>query len=123
MGAERWVATGAVSAALAVGLGAFGAHILEGRLDAKHLSAYEVGVHYHLIHSLAIILVGILASRWQSRTLAIAGVLLLGGIALFSGGLYLWSLTQIRAVVHIVPLGGMSFVAGWIVLAIAALRR
>ena len=119
----RWVATGAVSAALAVGLGAFGAHVLEGRLDAEQLRTYEVGVQYHLIHSLALILVGILAARWQGRALTTAGVLLLGGILLFSGGLYLWSLTQIRAVVHVVPLGGMSFLAGWIVLAIAASRR
>lgn len=123
MSAGKWIAIGAFSAAVAVGLGAFGAHVLEARLDAERLNAFEVGVRYHLIHSVALILIGILAERWQGRALATAGLLLVAGIALFSAGLYLWSLSQIRALIHIVPLGGMCFLAGWTMLAMAAWRR
>jgi len=120
MNEGRWVAIGSLSAAVAVGLGAFGAHGLEGWLDAEHLNSYEVGVRYHLLHSVGLILVGLLIARWPGRAISIAGFLLFAGILLFSGGLYIWSLAQIRAVVHIVPLGGVCFLAGWVVLAFAA---
>ncbi len=123
MSEARWVAVGAFLAALGIGLGAFGAHGLEGRLSAESLNTFEVGVRYHLIHALSLILVGILADRWNSRATAVAGFLLLAGIVLFSGGIYIWSLSGIRAFVHVVPVGGVSFLAGWIVLAIAASRR
>lgn len=123
MSEGRWVATGAFLAAMAVGLGAFAAHVLEGRLEAKYLDAFEVGAHYHLIHSLGLVLVGLLAGRWQSRAVSVAGVFLLAGIFFFSGGLYAWSLTQIKGFVLIVPIGGVAFLTGWSVLAMAAARR
>jgi uncharacterized membrane protein YgdD (TMEM256/DUF423 family) len=123
MNESKWVAVGALSAAVAVGLGAFGAHGLEGKLPAESLDAFHVGVRYHLTHSIALILVGMLVSRWQGRATATAAVLLLGGILLFSGGLYAWGLTGVKALVHVVPVGGVAFIAGWIALAIAAWRR
>ena len=123
MNEGKWVAVGAFSAATAVGLGAFGAHVLQAMLSPERLESFEVGVRYHLLHSVALIGVGALAGRWQSRAVSIAGLLLLGGVLLFSGGLYVWSLSQLRMVVHIVPLGGICLLAGWIVLAVAAWRR
>ncbi len=123
MSEVRWVAIGAFLAALGVGLGAFGAHGLEGRISADSLNTFEVGVRYHLIHALGLILVGILADRSSSRATTLAGFLLLAGIVLFSGGIYVWCLSGVRAFVHIVPVGGVSFLAGWIALAIAASRR
>ncbi len=123
MNERKWVMWGSVLAAVAVGLGAFGAHGLEGKLPAARLDTFELGVRYHMIHALGLILVGILAARGESRALTVAGALLLGGIVLFSGGLYAWSLSGIRAVVHIVPVGGLCFLAGWLTLAISAASR
>lgn len=123
MSATKWVAIGACSAALAVGLGAFAAHGLEGKLSEESLDSFEVGVRYHLYHSLGLILLGILAERWNGRWIPTAAALLLAGILLFSGGLYVWSLTEIRVVVHFVPVGGMAFLVGWIVLAVVTARR
>ncbi len=123
MSEARWVAIGAFLAALGVGLGAFGAHGLEGKLSEDSLNTFEVGVRYHLLHALALILVGILAERWNSGATNLAGALLLAGVVLFSGGIYIWTLSGIRAFVQVVPVGGVSFLAGWIVLAVAAARR
>ena len=109
MSGERWVATGALLAAAAVGLGAFAAHGLEGRLPADRLEVFEVGVRYHLTHAIGLILVGILAARWGGRAMTSVGFLLLVGTLLFSGGLYVWSLTGIRAAVHVVPWEGFAF--------------
>lgn len=118
-----WVAAGAVLAALAVFFGAFGAHILKEHLDAERLTTFEVGVRYHMFHALGLILVGILAERWTSRAVTVAALLLLCGIILFSGGLYVWTLAGVRAAVSVVPLGGLSFMAGWVALGVAAARR
>lgn len=123
MSQRIWVAAGAILAALAVFFGAFGAHILKGHLDAEHLNTFDVGVRYHMLHALGLILVGLLSERWTSRAVTVAGVFLLVGIILFSGGLYVWTLAGVRAAVSVVPLGGLSFLAGWIILAIAAARR
>ncbi len=123
MSERTWVATGAILAAVAVALGAFGAHLLEGRLDTERLNTFNVGVRYHMFHALGLILVGILAERWTSRAVTVAGLFLLAGIILFSGGLYVWTLAGVRAVVSVVPLGGLSFMVGWLFLAIAAARR
>lgn len=123
MNERNWVGWGAFLAAVAVGLGAFGAHGLEGKIPDARFDAFEVGVRYHLVHAIALVLVGILASRWGGRLVMWAGVLLAAGIVLFSGGIYVWSLSGVRAIVHIVPIGGLSFLAGWLVLAVAAMRR
>ena len=85
--------------------GAFGAHILKGHLDAERLNTFDVAVRYHMFHALGLILVGILAERWTSRAVTVAGLLLLIGITLFSGGLYVWTLAGFRAVVSVVPPG------------------
>jgi len=119
---RHWIAVGAVSAAAAVALGAFGAHGLEGRLPAARLASFEVGVRYHLVHSLGLLLVGVLLQQRPSRGVRWAGRFLLAGVLLFSGGLYVWGLTALRPAVHVVPVGGVAFIIGWLCLAAAVWR-
>ncbi|RMG55303.1 MAG: DUF423 domain-containing protein [Gammaproteobacteria bacterium] len=117
----NWLSTGALFAALAIMTGAFGAHGLENRLDAHHLAIWHKAVDYHALHGLALVLIGIL--QRQGTVVAPAGWLLLGGILLFSGSLYLLAITNIRWLGMITPLGGLSFIAGWIVLAFLTRRK
>ena len=110
--------------AAAVGLGAFGAHGLRDRLDAYSMSVYEKAVFYHFIHALGILLVALLARahaisvEGQARV----GWLLLVGIIIFSGSLYALALSGVRTLGAITPLGGLAFIAGWLVLAYEAAR-
>jgi len=120
----NWTAIGSVLMALAVGLGAFGAHGLRNRLDAYSLSVYEKAAFYHFIHSLGILLVALLA---RASAISLAGQnrvawLLLLGVLLFSGSLYILSLNGVRALGAVTPLGGLAFIAGWLVLAYEAIR-
>jgi uncharacterized membrane protein YgdD (TMEM256/DUF423 family) len=120
--AERlFVVVGALSAGLAVGLGAFAAHGLRGRLSAEMLAVFETGVRYHLYHAL-----GLLAVAWAlGRGLggaALAGWLFVAGTVLFSGSLYVLSLSGVRGLGAVTPLGGAAFLAGWLALAVAAWR-
>jgi uncharacterized membrane protein YgdD (TMEM256/DUF423 family) len=109
--------------ALAVALGAFGAHALESRLSAELLSTYEVGVRYHFYHALALLGVVAVISRWPDAGAAVwAGWLFVVGIVIFSGSLYLLAFTGIRWLGAITPIGGVAFIAGWICLAWVALR-
>ena len=114
---------GAVNGFLAVGLGAFGAHGLKGKLSTDLLAVYHTGVQYHTTHALALVAVGIAAHWWpDSPYLKAAGWSLLAGIVLFSGSLYLLSITGTRWLGAITPLGGMAFLIAWVLFAIAALR-
>ena len=120
----NWAAIGAVMMALAVGMGAFGAHGLRNRLDAYSMSVYEKAVFYHFVHALGILLVSLLA---RTNAISVAGQarvawLLLIGIMIFSGSLYALALSGIRILGAITPLGGISFIAAWILLAYEALR-
>ncbi len=110
---------------LGVALGAFGAHGLKKRLaalpDGEQRSAWwQTGATYHLVHALAIGLAGAVAGAAPEGT--IAGWLFLAGIVLFSGSLYLMTLTGKRALGAITPVGGVLMLAGWIAIATAALR-
>ncbi len=119
-----WTGAGAIALALAVAIGAFGAHGLQGRLDAYSMNIYERAVFYHFVHALGILIVSaIAASDKLPRSPAnwVCG-LLLAGVVLFSGSLYALALTGKRILGAITPLGGISFLAAWIVLAGAALR-
>ena len=115
---------GAVMLALAVSIGAFGAHGLQGKLDAYSMNIYERAVFYHFIHALGMLLVAALAasntispslSRWT-------GILLLSGIVFFSGSLYVLALSGNRMWGAVTPIGGVCFIAGWVVLAVAGLK-
>jgi uncharacterized membrane protein YgdD (TMEM256/DUF423 family) len=120
----NWTSIGALLLALGVGLGAFGAHGLKGRLDEYALSVYEKAVFYHLVHALGILVVaalgraGVIASSGQARV----EWLLLTGIVLFSGSLYALALSGVRVLGAITPLGGLAFLAGWLLLAYEAVR-
>jgi uncharacterized membrane protein YgdD (TMEM256/DUF423 family) len=121
----NWAAVGAFLMALAVALGAFGAHGLKNRLDAYSMSVYEKAVFYHFIHALGILLVALLArtSAISVGAQARAGWLLLIGIILFSGSLYALAISGIRILGAITPIGGIAFIAGWLVLGYQLLFR
>lgn len=120
----NWTAIGAVLMALAVGMGAFGAHGLRSGLDAYSMSVYEKAVFYHFVHALGILLVASLARANAISIAAQARVawLLLIGIVIFSGSLYALAISGLRLLGAITPVGGLAFIAGWIVLAYEALR-
>ena len=110
---------GAVSAFIAVAAGAFGAHGLKGRLDAEMLSVFEVGVRYQMYHAFALVLAAWRQTRWPGTLVATGGWFFIVGTILFSGSLYLLSLTGVRWLGAITPLGGLAFLAGWLCLAVA----
>ena len=109
-------------AGLGVLLGAFGAHGLRDRLTADMLAVYETGIQYHLSHALGLLAVAWAASRWPNAWTGSAGWLFVAGILLFSGSLYLLALTGVRWLGAITPIGGLCFIAGWVALAVGALR-
>ena len=117
-----WFALGAVLAALAVGLGAFGAHGLKSRVDAPLLTVFETGVRYQMYHALALLAVGWAATRGASGLVTASGWAFCAGIVLFSGSLYLMVAGAPRWLGAITPLGGLAFIAGWLLLATAAIR-
>jgi len=119
----NWTATAAIMLALAVSIGAFGAHGLQGRLDAYSMGVYEKAVFYHFIHALGMLAVPLLirANLISKSAGAWAGWLLLAGIVLFSGSLYALAITGIRTLGAITPFGGVAFIAAWIVVAVCAL--
>jgi uncharacterized membrane protein YgdD (TMEM256/DUF423 family) len=104
---------GAALSFLAVGLGAFGAHALRDRLAPDLLAVYETGVRYHVYHALGLFAVAYASARWPGAATTAAGWLLVAGIVLFSGSLYLLALTGVRWLGAITPLGGLAFLAGW----------
>lgn len=111
---------GAVLAALGVAAGAFGAHALAGRVPAERLAIFETAARYHLVHALALVLVGVLAER--GLEVRAAGWLLLAGVVVFSGSLYLLVLSGASWLGAVTPLGGAAFITGWLALAWAAWR-
>lgn len=110
-------AAGAISACLAVAAGAFGAHGLKSRLDAEMLSIFETGVRYQMYHAFGLIVVAWALTRWPGHLLWTSGWLFIAGTVIFSGSLYLLSLTGQRWLGAITPLGGLAFIAGWLCLA------
>jgi len=117
-----WVAIGAVSGALAVGFGAFGAHALRQHLTPENLAVFETAARYQMYHALALIAVGLLGVKVDSLAIRVAGVAFTAGSVLFSGSLYALVFTNIRALGIITPFGGIGFIAGWLALAFAALK-
>ena len=116
---------GAVSAFVAVALGAFGAHALRGRVPADLLDVFETGVRYEMYHALALLAVGLVLARFSTAGgtwLTGAGWLFLAGTVLFSGSLYLLALSGVRVLGAITPIGGFAFLLGWAALAIGVWR-
>lgn len=116
---------GAVNALLSVAFGAFGAHMLEGRVADKYLDTWQTAVQYQMFHSIGLMVVAVLMSTTllgPLGSLSWAGYLMLAGIVIFSGSLYVLSLTGISILGAITPIGGVAFIAGWIMLIIAAMK-
>lgn len=105
-----------------VGLGAFAAHGLKGQLSAEYLAVFQTGVHYQMLHALALLALAALWQRLGGRLLTAAGVCFCVGILLFSGSLYALTLSGISALGMITPVGGLMFLAGWLCLGLAAWR-
>lgn len=121
---KYFIFLGSINAFLAVALGAFGAHSLKSRLSAEMLEIFQTGVQYHIFHALGLILVGII-SHWLSHSPLVnwSGGLLLAGIVIFSGSLYVLSVSGIRAFGAVTPIGGVAFLLGWILLAVASFKQ
>jgi len=111
---------GALSAGLAVALGAFAAHGLRARMTAEALATFETGARYHMYHALALLAVAWAVGRWPGPWASAAGWLFVAGTVLFSGSLYLLAVTGVRALGAITPVGGLAFILGWLALAWAA---
>ena len=122
MTGKQIIKLAAILGALAVGIGAFGAHGLKEVLsETGRVDTFETGVKYHFYHSLSILLIGILAlikPNWKQ--LSTAAILMAVGILIFSGSLYLLSLSGITWLGAITPLGGVAFIAGWVLVFLAA---
>jgi uncharacterized membrane protein YgdD (TMEM256/DUF423 family) len=107
---------------LLVMLGAFGAHALEARVSPEQMIWWQKAVHYQGLHTLALFGTGLLGLHYPGRTLSIAGWLFLLGIVLFSGSLYILTLTGNRSLGMVTPFGGSAFILGWFALLLAAWR-
>lgn len=108
--------------ALAVALGAFGAHALKSQISVEMLKVYQTGVDYHFYHALGLLLLGVLAIKKPARLLNWSALFLALGILLFSGSLYFLAITGIKMLGAITPFGGLSFIAGWMLLFFAVLK-
>jgi uncharacterized membrane protein YgdD (TMEM256/DUF423 family) len=126
---KLFLALGTFLAGLGVVLGAFGAHGLKKLVGPETVNTYQTGVQYQMYHAFALLIVALLYERLQSNLLNYAGALFIAGIVLFSGSLYL--LASLKAmnkvglswVGPITPIGGLFFIAGWVCLLIAVLKK
>jgi uncharacterized membrane protein YgdD (TMEM256/DUF423 family) len=119
---RTFLALGALSAAISVAAGAFGAHALGGRLAPQLLAVFETGARYQMFHALGLVAAAWAADRFPGAAAAWAGWLFVAGTVLFSGSLYALALSGVRAFGAVTPFGGTAFIAGWLALALAALR-
>jgi len=121
--AKVFLILGGFNAALVVLLGAFGAQGLKARMTAEMLAVYQTGVHYHLFHALGLIVVGLVATQISdSAYLRWSGWLMLAGIVLFSGSLYVLSVSGLRWLGIVTPFGGISFIVAWILFVVAIVK-
>ncbi|WGL64838.1 DUF423 domain-containing protein [Pseudomonas sp. CW003PS] len=120
--ARLWLLLSAFAGFTGVALGAFAAHGLKNRLTPEYLAVFQTGTHYQLIHALALFGVGLLALHMPGRLVNLAGGAFAVGILLFSGSLYLLTLSGIGKLGIITPFGGVAFLIGWLCLGLAAWR-
>ncbi|KPC74636.1 membrane protein [Thermoactinomyces vulgaris] len=122
---KLFIMLGSINMALAVAIGAFGAHGLAGKVTEKMLQNWNTGAHYHIIHALALLAIGLLMSKTNgsSSLLNIGGWLIVAGILFFSGSLYAMVLTGVKTWGAITPIGGVAFIAGWILVAVTAVKH
>ncbi len=121
MKSERtFIVLGTLSAFISVATGAFGAHVLKSRMSAEMLAVFEVGVRYQMYHAFALIATAWMQTRWPSAIVTASAWCFVIGTVLFSGSLYLLSLSGVKGFGAITPLGGLAFLGGWAGLAWAA---
>lgn len=114
---------GIINGFVAVALGAFGAHGLEGKLSEKMLGVWDKAVTYQMFHTIALLVTGLLFMKIQSGSIVWAGWMFFIGILLFSGSLYLYSTTGIKGLAMITPIGGVVFLTGWVMLGYAVVKH
>ncbi|KKB61783.1 membrane protein [Robbsia andropogonis] len=119
---RQLLVAGAINMFIAVVAGAFGAHGLRNVVSPLMLGVWETGVTYHLIHGIALLLIALAMPHIGEKALSLCGTLMLAGIVLFSGSLYLLVLTGVRWIGVITPIGGVAFLAAWAGFAWAAWR-
>lgn len=118
--AKFFLLLGGINAALVVMLGAFGAHALKARLSVEMMAVYQTGIHYHLFHALGLLVIGLVATQIPAATyLRWSGWLMLAGIILFSGSLYILSISGLRWLGAMTPIGGAAFIVAWLLFVIA----
>jgi uncharacterized membrane protein YgdD (TMEM256/DUF423 family) len=123
MDARKTLAIAGALIALATVLGAFGAHALKAHLPADRLQVYETAVRYHFLHSLGLLAIGILLRSMDGELLRWSAILVLAGVILFSGSLYLLTFGAPRFMGVVTPIGGLALIGGWILFAVTVLRQ
>jgi uncharacterized membrane protein YgdD (TMEM256/DUF423 family) len=120
---KLFISLGSINAAIAVALGAFGAHALKNSLSKDMLAVFETGVQYHFYHALGLLVVGLIATHLpESSLLQWSGWLMVAGIVFFSGSLYILAGSGISWLGAITPIGGTAFIVAWLLLAIAVIK-
>ena len=120
---KTFVLLGAINAFLSVALGAFGAHGLEGKIPDRYFEIWKTGVQYQMFHALGLFVVGLMLGKFPNiNLLTAAGWIMFIGIVLFSGSLYVLSLTQIKPLGAITPFGGVAFLIAWVLIGYAAVK-
>jgi len=118
---RRFTTLGAINLFVSVALGAFGAHGLKGQIEDAMLANWQTGVHYHMVHGLAILFLAVAADKVQKqKQLQLAGWLFFAGIVFFSGSLYVMALTGVKVLGAITPIGGVCFLTAWVLTVLAA---
>lgn len=115
--------TASILLALAVTIGAFGAHGLKAHLSEAMLQTWKTGVEYHFYHALGLLLIGVLSVSMPTNLLNWSALFLFVGIVLFSGSLYFLAIIGIKWLGAITPLGGLCFIAGWVLLFVAVFKK
>ncbi|MFJ7977805.1 DUF423 domain-containing protein [Peribacillus sp. NPDC096379] len=119
---KLFIILGAINAFVAVALGAFGAHGLEGKISDKYLATWQTGVQYQMFHAIGLLIIGILFGKISSPIMNWSGWLMFAGIILFSGSLYVLSVSGIKVLGAITPLGGVAFLVAWVLLVVATVK-
>lgn len=122
--ARRWAALGALTMAIAIGMGAFGAHGIRGRVSDRMLAIWETAARYQAYHALGLLALGLLRDRLDAGAKQIdrVAMLFIVGMLIFSGSLYLLVATNLRWLGAITPLGGVSWISAWILLSVTLAR-
>ena len=118
-----WVKIGALTMVAGVMLGAFGVHALKTKMSEYAFDVYKTGVLYHLVHGLGLFVIAWLRTYTLNPKVDLAGIFLFAGIILFSGSLYILALTDQKWLGAVTPLGGLSFLAGWLILLFTAVKH